>query len=119
EFAIFYEQMNRLATASTVIHSTRPKAEVVADGAQALAEFEARFLIPSMERRKALIARFDAGTIGEEELPRDVLTLLLRNQDRLELPYEVLRREVAYFPWVGSHSISMAFLFVMHEIFGW
>jgi cytochrome P450 len=119
EFAIFYEQMNRLATASTVIHSTRPKADVVADGARALAEFEERFLIPSMERRQALIARFDAGTIGEEELPRDVLTLLLRNQDRLDLPYEVLRREVAYFPWVGSHSISMAFLFVMHEIFGW
>ena len=33
----------------------------------------------------SIIARVEAGEIGEEELPRDVLTVLLRNQDDLEL----------------------------------
>jgi cytochrome P450 len=119
EFEVFYGQMNRLAVASTVIHSTRPKAEVIEEGAEALAEFEERFFKPSLETRRALLERFNAGSIEESDLPRDVLTLLLRNQDRLELPYEVVLREVAYFPWVGSHSTSMAFVFTMHEIFGW
>ena len=119
EFEVFYDQMNRLAVASTVIHSTRPKAEVIADGAAALTEFEARFFEPSRHARRELLDRFDAGSIGEEELPRDVLTLLMRNQDRLDLPHEIVLREVAYFPWVGSHSTSMAFVFTMHEIFGW
>ena len=119
EFEVFYEQMNRLAVASTVIHSTRPKAEVVAEGDAALAEFEERFFRPSLDARRAELDRFAAGSIGEDELPRDVLTLLLRNQDRLDLPYDIVLREVAYFPWVGSHSTSMAFVFTMHEIFGW
>lgn len=119
EFEVFYGQMNRLAVASTVIHSTRPKAEVVAEGTEALAAFEEQFFKPSLETRRALLDRFEEGSIEEEDLPRDVLTLLLRNQDRLELPYEIVLREVAYFPWVGSHSTSMAFVFTMHEIFGW
>ncbi|MEO8697405.1 MAG: cytochrome P450, partial [Acidimicrobiales bacterium] len=82
-------------------------------------EFEEQFFKPSLETRRALLDRFEAGSIEEQDLPRDVLTLLLRNQDRLDLPYEIVLREVAYFPWVGSHSTSMAFVFTMHEIFGW
>jgi hypothetical protein len=52
-------------------------------------------------------------------LPRDVLTTLLRNQDRLDLPPDVVLREIAYFPWVGSHSTSNQFVHAMHHIFDW
>jgi cytochrome P450 len=52
-------------------------------------------------------------------LPRDVLTTLLRNHDRLDLHEETVLREVAYFPWVGSHSTSNAFVHAMHHMFAW
>ncbi len=117
--AEFAALMNRMAVASIVVHSTLPADLVVADGNAALAEFEARFFTPSRERRLAALAAFDAGVVAEADLPRDVLTVLLRNQDRLDLPYDDVLREAAYYPWVAAHSTSIEFVFAMDEIFGW
>jgi cytochrome P450 len=63
------------------------------------------------------VAEHRAGRRAVEELPRDVLTTLLLNQDALDLPPDVVVREVAYFPWVGSHSTSNAFVHAMHHLF--
>ena len=114
-----YLLMDRLARASTVGHATGDKDRIVADGDAALDDFEREFFLPSLQRRRTMLELFEAGTIGEAELPRDVLTTLLRNQDRLDLPYSTLLREVAYFPWVGSHSTSHQFVHAMHHIFDW
>ena len=118
-FDTFSELMGRLARASLVAHSTGDVEALVADGDAALATFETDFLAPSMRRRRELVDRFERGELGEEDLPRDVLTTLLRNQDRLHLPAEHLLREVAYFPWVGSHSTSGQLVHAMHHIFEW
>ncbi len=114
-----YALMDRLARASTVAHATGDKSEVVADGDAALAEFAERFFAPSIERRRPLVEAWTAGTLDEAELPRDVLTTLLRNDDRLHLPPETVLREVAYFPWVGSHSTSNQLVHAMHHMFEW
>jgi cytochrome P450 len=114
-----YALMDRLARASTVAHATGPKATIVADGNAALAEFVATYFEPSLERRRGLVADHDRGDLPESDLPRDVLTTLIRNQDRLELPPEVVQREIAYFPWVGSHSTSNQFVHAMHHVFDW
>ena len=81
---------------ATLVHSTRDKEEVCREVRAALTELDVRFLQPSIARRQALLAQLERGDISEEELPRDVLTVLLRNEDRLELPPEVLRREIAF-----------------------
>jgi cytochrome P450 len=111
--------MNRMAVASIVVHSTLPAAEVIADGNAALDEFEQRFFHPSRHRREQLIADYATGRIAEDQLPRDVLTVLLRNQDRLALDEHAVLREAAYYPWVAAHSTSIEFVFAMDEIFGW
>ena len=115
----FYGLMDRLAHASTVAHATGDKAAIVRDGDAALAEFDERFFRPSFDRRRRLVEAFQAGTIDESELPRDVLTTLLRNEDKLHLPMETVLREIAYFPWVGSHSTSNQLVHAMHHIFEW
>jgi len=114
-----YALMDRLARASTVGHATGDKSAIVADGDRALDEFEREFFLASMERRQVLVEAVERGEADEATLPRDVLTTLLRNQDRLDLPYRTLLREVAYFPWVGSHSTSNQFVHAMHHILNW
>lgn len=113
EFDDVFVLMNRLAKASTSIHATGDRDALRADGLDALAEVDRRFVSPSLARRAALIAD------GRDDLPRDVLTTLLRNQDALDLPSDVVLREVAYFPWVGSHSTSNALVHAMHHLFTW
>ena len=115
EFDTFYELMDRLAKASTVAHATGDRDAIRARGRAALREFEERFFAPSLERRRRLIA----ATHDPSELPRDVLTTLLVNAERLELADDVVLREVAYFPWVGSHSTSGQLVHAMHHIFRW
>lgn len=114
-----YALMDRLARASTVGHATGDKAAIIADGDRALAEFETEFFNASVARRRELVDAVERDELTDAFLPRDVLTTLLRNQDRLDIPYATLLREVAYFPWVGSHSTSNQFVHAMHHILDW
>lgn len=118
-FDEFYALMNRLAKASTVAHAVGDPAPVIADGAAALDAFEAEFFADSLARRQQLVADFDGGRITEDELPRDVLTTLIRNQDQLELSDAEVLREIAYYPWVGSHSTAAQLVHSMHHLFEW
>jgi cytochrome P450 len=116
-FDELYVLMDRLARGSTVAHATGDHAAIIEHGDEALAAFDTQFLQPSLARRADLLHRWTLGEISEGDLPRDVLTTLLRNQDRLELAPETVLREVAYFPWVGSHSTSAQLVHAMHHIF--
>ncbi|RME64779.1 MAG: cytochrome P450, partial [Alphaproteobacteria bacterium] len=104
---------------ATLVHSTRDKGAVEAEVKAALQEFSARFEQPSIARRATLLKRFHAGEIAEEDLPRDVLTMLLKNEDKLELPDDVLLREMAFYMQAGAHSTSNATVHALHEIFSW
>ena len=85
------------------------KSNEVADG---LARFDEEFLTPSIARRTALL---EAG----DELPRDVLSVLLANEDSLHLPHDVVLREVAFYLLAGAHTSATAFTRVLHNIFTW
>jgi cytochrome P450 len=104
---------------ATLVHSTRDKDEVRAEVRAALEEFDRTFLQPSIARRQALIRQLERGEIAEDALPRDVLTVLLRNEDRVELSPELLRREIAFYLQAGSHSTANSTVHAMHEIYTW
>ncbi|MBL8671620.1 MAG: cytochrome P450 [Alphaproteobacteria bacterium] len=104
---------------ATLVHSTRDKDAVRAEVRAALAEFDAAFLKGSIDKRKALLARFAKSEIAEDALPRDVLTVLLRNEDKLELPPEILRREMAFYLQAGSHSTANSTTHALHELLAW
>jgi cytochrome P450 len=114
-----YRYLMKFIEGATLAHSTRNKAVVSAEVLTALEEFDTEFLTPSVERRRGLLAAFERGEITEDELPRDVLTVLLRNQDDLHLPYEVLRREIAFFLLAGAHTSATAYTRSIDHIFKW
>lgn len=111
--------VHRFSEGATLVHSTRNKADVEAEVRAALAELEMDFLQASIARRQELLARFARGEIGEPELPSDVLTVLLRNEDRLSLPPDVLVREMAFYLQAGSHSTANSIAHAFHDLVCW
>jgi cytochrome P450 len=114
-----YRYLMKFIEGATLAHSTRDKTQVSAEVLAALEEFDAEFLTPSVERRRALLAAVERGEQAEEDLPRDVLTVLLRNEDDLHLPYDMLRREVAFFLLAGAHTSATAYTRSIDRIFHW
>jgi cytochrome P450 len=104
---------------ATLVHSLRDAEEVSAEVRVALVAFDQRFLQPSIVRRRALLDRLAAGEITDDQLPRDVLTVLLRNEDALDLPDDVLLREIAFYMQAGSHSTANATVHGLHEVLTW
>lgn len=109
----------KFSDGATLVHSTRDHEVVRAEVSEALEQFDDEFLRPSVERRRDLLSRFERGELSEEDLPRDVLTVLLRNQDALDLPHDLVRREVAFYLQAGSHSSANAFAHAMDDLFTW
>jgi cytochrome P450 len=118
-FERVYGLMDDLAKASTVAHAVGDTQAIIEAGDLALQAFDREFFEPSLQRRQSLVEQFSRGETTEADLPRDVLTTLLRNQDRLDLPRATVLREVAYFPWVGSHSTSHQLVHAVHHMFEW
>lgn len=104
---------------ATLVHSDRDHAIVVAEVAAAMEVFSEMFLKPSWQRRLGLIDEFLSGERQDGDLPKDVLTVLLRNQDSIDLPNDVIEREVAFYLQAGSHSTANSMVDAVHEIIGW
>lgn len=104
---------------ATLTHYKGDKEEARAQIRAGLAEFDDKFLQPSIHRRQEAIARFRRGEIAEDDLPRDVLTILLLNRTELDLPDDVLLREMAFFFVAGAQTSIHSLTHAMHEIFEW
>ena len=104
---------------ATLVHSTRSKDAVRNEVRAALLEFEKSFYLPSLNRRRTLLERMRQGEIAETDLPRDVLTVLAQNEDRLDLPPDVMMREIAFYLQAGSHSTANATAHAFHDLYTW
>jgi cytochrome P450 len=87
--------------------------------ADTLEEFDQKFFQSSERRRRALLERVDRGDMPESDLPRDLLTILLRNEDNIDMPRDKIVKETAYFLFVGALSTTHALTHAMHHIFTW
>jgi len=87
--------------------------------ADTLVEFDLVFFGPSERRRRALIDKVERGEMSQADLPRDLLTILLQNEDNIDLPRDKLMKETAYFLFVGALSSTHALTHVMHHVFAW
>ena len=87
----------KLGQAATIGQYKGDRQPILDEIAAALHEFETRFFKPSRARREGLIATFHRGEIDETALPRDILTILLMNEEKLAMADELLVREVAFF----------------------
>lgn len=112
-----YEYMMRFIEGATLAHFTGDRAAKEAEVAAALAAFDEEFLAPSIARRRAALDAVAAGELVEDELPRDVLTVLLRNQDDLDLAPDVVLRETCFYLLAGAHTSATAFVRTLHAVF--
>lgn len=104
-----YAYMMRFIEGATLAHYTGDRDAKRAEVAAALAAFDEEFLAPSVARRRALLDTDDA--------PRDVLTVLLRNQDDLDLAPDVVLRETCFYLLAGAHTSATAFVRTLHAVF--
>ena len=109
----------QLGQAATIGQYKGDRQQILDEIADALVEFETRFFAPSRARREAVIESFHRGEIEETELPRDILTILLLNRDKLDMPDELLVREVAFFYLASSHTSVHTLVHAVNEVFGW
>lgn len=114
-----YDYLKTFIEGATLAHYTGDKQAKAAEVQAKLEAFDAEFLLSSIARRADLIEKFQAGRVDEDDLPRDVLTVLLRNQDKIPMSHESLRREIAFYLLAGAHTSATAFNRVMHNIFQW
>ncbi|GAA3237216.1 hypothetical protein GCM10017691_36150 [Pseudonocardia petroleophila] len=114
-----YRLAKKFSEGATMVHTTRDPAVVRAEVQAALDDFDRVFLQPSITRRRALLDRFAAGGIDEDDLPRDVLTALLRHGEELGVDEDVVRRECAFYLQAGSHSTADAFSHAADDWFAW
>lgn len=84
-----------------------------------LEEFDELFFSPSERRRRQILDAVQRGDRPESELPRDLLTILMRNEDKIDLPRDKMLKETAYFLFVGALSTTHALTHALHHIFTW
>ncbi|MGI9598428.1 MAG: cytochrome P450 [Acidimicrobiales bacterium] len=114
-----YDYLTVFIEGATLAHYTGDKEAKAAEVAAALERFGHEFLDPGIERRRRALAEVAAGDRTEDELPKDVLCVLLQHEDELELSYEAIRREVAFYLLAGAHTSATAFTRVTHNILTW
>ena len=112
-----YELMMTFIEGATIANYLGDKAALEVRVSAALQEFDRDFVQPSRARREALLAAVAAGALPEESLLRDVLTVLLRNVDKLALPDDIILRETAFFLLSGAHTTATSFTRTMHRLF--
>ena len=111
-----YELMMIFIEGATIANYLGDKAALEAKVRDALADFDREFVAPSVDRRRALLARLAQGELAEDELPRDVLTVLLRNVDELALADDVILREIAFYLLSGAHTTATSFTRTVHRL---
>lgn len=119
EFDDLVRMLRVFGLAATLGQSKVDREEGKRQIAETLEEFDKKFFAPSVDRRQTLIDRFNAGEIGEDELPMDVLTVLLRNEDKLDIDRDMILREVGFYFLAGAHTSVHSLGHVMHHLLTW
>ena len=84
-----------------------------------LKEFDDRFFTPSAERRQRLIDKVRVGEIDQDELPMDVLTVLLKDEDELNLIRDMVVRETAFYFLASAHTSVHSLGHAVHHLLSW
>jgi cytochrome P450 len=84
---------------------------------KSLEEFNTEFYKPSKKKRLEYINRFKLGEIKESDVPRDILTELLKNQENLGLSDDIILKETAFYLLAGAFTSIHTLTHAMHELF--
>jgi cytochrome P450 len=79
--------------------------------------FNNEFYKPSKQKRLEYLNRFKLGEISESDVPKDVLTELLKNQGKLGLSDDIILKETAFYLLAGAFTSIHTLTHAMHELF--
>ena len=79
--------------------------------------FNNEFYKPSKQKRLEYLNRFKLGEISESDVPKDVLTELLKNQEKLGLSDDIILKETAFYLLAGAFTSIHTLTHAMHELF--
>ena len=114
-----YGIVKKFSEGATLLHSTRNKDQVRQEVQEAMNQFAKGFFDPSRETRERLIEECNDGKTNQDDLPKDVLTTLLRNREQLGLTDEIIFREICFYLQAGAHSTANAFAHTVDDILNW
>ena len=114
-----YDYLKVFIEGATLAHYTGDIDAKRAEVERALDAFGDEFLVPGIDRRRAALSEMAAGERDPDDLPRDVLAILLQHEDELGLTFEAIRREVAFYLLAGAHTSATAFTRVTHNVLQW
>ena len=119
ETATLLRLLRSFGKAPTLGSTSLDKEPIRREIREALEEFDRDFYRPSAARRLRLLEEVAAGTRSEEDLPRDVLTVLLQSPETAATPEDVLMKEMAFFLLAGAFTSIHSMTHAMHELFDW
>ncbi len=118
--ARFQHLVETLEAAVGVEWSTRDHDEVLQEGIAGRRALIEEFLLPSLQRRIALVERMRAGEIGKQDLPVDLLTLLASHGETgAEGEDSYIWRECALFLVAATQTTSHALPHVIAHLNEW
>lgn len=93
-------------------------AELVAQAERSIDAFAEEFFLPSRERRRKLVARFRAGEIEEDDLPRDVLTRQILDEQGLWDERTAVRDAITLLTG-GLHTTAVGTAQILDTYYNW
>ncbi|MBJ3777021.1 cytochrome P450 [Acuticoccus mangrovi] len=91
------EHARNIAEGRDQVWAREPNPDSIARGRETWVAFIRDYFEPSAERRRALVAAHAAGRLGADELPNDLITLMLTQPDHDEAYAPIMAYEVGLF----------------------
>jgi cytochrome P450 len=105
------------APAAALIYKDGSTEEAKAAALASLAKFRERLYEPAVAARRPLVESYGAGELPADELPRDLLTMLLAHLP--DLPDDMLLREVTLFIVASTDTTTHGVATTLAHLFEW
>ncbi len=112
--------MDKLSHGVNIEWAARDHREIIRQGLDVKRQFEQELVAPSLSKRERLVSNYKAGKLKAEDLPLDLLTIMLMHAGHFEKwGPDVLLRELILFNGAATGTITMAVPHIVHELMNW
>ena len=119
EFEALLDILNNFGHAATLGQAKGDREALRKKVEETLTMFEERFYNPSRQLRLNMIDKTKTGELSEDDLPRDILTVLLHKGHETGLSKDVIMKEAAFFYLAGGHTSVHSLGHIMHHLLTW
>jgi cytochrome P450 len=78
-----------------------------------------KFYVPARDRRRAIVDKYLAGEVKREDLPTDLITLLLVHGEEAGITEEIAFRECLLMLTAGTMTTALSTTWTVHELTHW